>query len=130
MKIILLSDWDPAYPMYLKPYIEQDAEGWRFNQTLIKKIEKEAIPYNINYRHQHNGPYVIMECDNRYCEPETKMYRFYDSRKTLIVIITEVDTSRPWTILEYDSSEYIQYLDYDVINEKANYCRLKEKDRG
>ena len=129
MKVILLTDWDPAYPMYLKPYIDQDAEGWRFNQTLIKKIEKEAIPYNINYRHQRNGPHVIMECDNRYCEPETKMYRFYDSRKTLIVIITEVDTSRPWTICEYDNSEYIQYLDYDIINQKANYCKFKEKGK-
>ena len=129
MKVIVLSDWDPAYPMYLKPYIEKDEDGWRFNQTLIRKIEKDALPYDINYRPQRNGPYVIMECDNRYCESGTKMYRFYDSRQTLMVTITEVDTSRPWTICEYDSSEYIQYLDYDVINEKVNYCKFKEGGR-
>ncbi len=129
MKVILLTDWDPAYPMYLKPYIEQDPEGWRFNQTLIKKIEKEALPWNPHYGHQRNGPWVIMECDNRYLEEGNKAYRFYDSRQTLMVNIIEVDISRPWTICEYDGSEYIQYLDYDIINQKANYCKFKEEGR-
>lgn len=38
--------------------------------------------------------------------------------------IAEVDTSRPWTILEYDSAEYIQYLDYSIIDKDLNYCEF------
>jgi hypothetical protein len=48
--------------------------------------------------------------------------------------IREVDETRPWTIVateELDddeekvisTSEYIKYLDYEVINKKINYCR-------
>ena len=41
--------------------------------------------------------------------------------------IAEIDTNRPWTICEYDGCEYIQYLDYDVINPEHNFCKFKEK---
>lgn len=40
------------------------------------------------------------------------------------VYIIDVDTSRPWTIMEYDADEYIQYLDYEVVDENVNYCKL------
>lgn len=36
--------------------------------------------------------------------------------------IVEVDTSRPWTIEEYDSCEYIKYLDErKCLDEELNY---------
>lgn len=40
--------------------------------------------------------------------------------------IQNVDINRPWHIAEYDGKEYVEYLDYDVIDEKMNYCKLRE----
>lgn len=39
-----------------------------------------------------------------------------------LISITEVDDNRPWKIEDYDGSEYIQYLDYNIIDKKSNYC--------
>jgi hypothetical protein len=50
------------------------------------------------------------------------------------IYIREVDENRPWTIItseELDedeeevlsTSEYIKYLDYEVVNKEINYCR-------
>lgn len=39
--------------------------------------------------------------------------------------IEDVDISRPWRVTDYDGSEYVQYLDYVVIDEELNYCELK-----
>ena len=39
--------------------------------------------------------------------------------------IVEVDTTRPWRITDYDGLEYVQYLDYVVIDKELNYCELK-----
>jgi hypothetical protein len=36
--------------------------------------------------------------------------------------IVEVDTTRPWTIEEYDGAEYIEYLDENkLVDEELNY---------
>lgn len=36
--------------------------------------------------------------------------------------IIDVDTTRPWTIAEYDGAEYVQYLDEDkLIDKELNY---------
>ena len=35
--------------------------------------------------------------------------------------IVDVDISRPWCIKEYDGAEYIQYLDYTIVNKELNY---------
>ncbi len=45
--------------------------------------------------------------------------------KYLYVYVAEVDTSRPWTIRDYDGSESIDYLDYEFIDKNLNYVRLK-----
>lgn len=38
--------------------------------------------------------------------------------------IEEVDITRPWTIKDYDGSEYIRYLDErELVNEKLNYYK-------
>lgn len=39
--------------------------------------------------------------------------------------IKDVDASRPWTICEYDGYEYLQYLDYEIVDKNLNYGRLK-----
>lgn len=42
-----------------------------------------------------------------------------------LLIIEEVDTSRPWFIDEYDGAENIQYIDYDIVIPELNYCKFK-----
>lgn len=37
--------------------------------------------------------------------------------------IVEVDTSKKWTLSEYDGAEYIKYLDYKCISEELNYWK-------
>jgi hypothetical protein len=41
------------------------------------------------------------------------------------VHVAEVDTSKLWTIDNYDGAESILYLDYEVIDKNLNYVRLK-----
>lgn len=67
--------------------------------------------------------------------PESKNREFYkdDTRKYIYVRepaksttqLVAVDISRPWTIEEYDGAEYIEYLDYDVVDKDYNYCKKK-----
>lgn len=48
----------------------------------------------------------------------------YEEAKSSAEIV-EVDTSRPWTIEEYDGAEYIEYLDFDVVEPSYNYCEKR-----
>jgi len=41
------------------------------------------------------------------------------------VNVVEVDTSRPWYISNYDNAEGISYVEYEVIDEKLNFVRMK-----
>ena len=41
-------------------------------------------------------------------------------------IVEDVDTTRPWHFGEYDGSEYVEYLDYEVVDKEFNYCELKD----
>ena len=55
----------------------------------------------------------------------TNIYEsIYEYNKDFYYIV-EVDTTRPWRITDYDGLEYVQYLDYIVIDEELNYCELK-----
>lgn len=42
------------------------------------------------------------------------------------VCVVEVDTSKPWCIEDYDGSEYIKYIRYEVLNKELNYVRMTE----
>lgn len=53
-----------------------------------------------------------------------QIYKVYstDVYGTSSFSIVEVDTTRPWTIEEYDGAEYIQYLDENkLIDKELNY---------
>ncbi len=41
------------------------------------------------------------------------------------IAIQDVDISRPWMIADYDGSEFIQYVDVELVDEQLNYCKLK-----
>ena len=72
----------------------------RYNSKIIDFIEKTYTPIGY-YKSSHTTNYQI---DN------------------VLISIQEVDNSRPWKIENYDGSEYIQYLDYKIIDENSNYC--------
>lgn len=86
-----------------------------FDNELKRKLSQSRFPKNrigdvVSYI-DTTGEYLHKESNGYWVRVGNEMY-----------FIAEVDTSRPWTILEYDGSEYIQYLDYKVINEDMNYC--------
>ena len=88
-----------------------------FDKELKRKLAQSKFPKNrvgkiIKYLEEPGE--VLLRYDNGY------WIKAYDE----VYFIAEVDTSRPWTILEYDGAEYIQYLDYDIIDKDMNYCTL------
>ncbi len=90
-----------------------------FNKELKCKLSQSKFPKNrvgkiIKYLEEQGE--VVLRQDNGY------WIKAYDE----FYFIAEVDTSRPWTILDYDGSEYIQYLDYDIIDKDMNYCMLSK----
>ena len=50
----------------------------------------------------------------------TNLYKFGNRCAEVV----DVDTSRPWTISDHGGSEYIQYLDHIVVDEKLNYVAI------
>jgi hypothetical protein len=82
------------------------------NILLRKKFPENRTGAIINHL-EKQGEVVIREEGGYWIKAYDEFY-----------FIAEVDTSRPWTILEYDGSEYIQYLDYKVIHKDLNYCKF------
>lgn len=63
-----------------------------------------------------------------HCDKSDRVFYYYNTSINILeqFTILEVDTSRPWKIENYDGAEYVQYLDYVVINEDINYCDYKD----
>ncbi|MGG1071362.1 hypothetical protein ABE178_16275 [Priestia megaterium] len=40
--------------------------------------------------------------------------------------VTEVDTSKPWLIDNYDGSESIKYVGYSFVNKDLNYVKFND----
>ena len=40
-------------------------------------------------------------------------------------MIVKVDTTKYWTIKEYDGAESIQYVDFNVIDPEIGYVKFK-----
>ena len=93
--------------------------GMKFPEALLD-INKEPYPNCridiVNYIEEH-GNLMSTFLDG------TLIYKL----DGCIFKIEDVDISRPWRITYYDTAEYIQYLDYDVVNEELNYCELKDE---
>ena len=53
-----------------------------------------------------------------------KEYAFWDKNSNQMgyFLIGEVDTSKPWTIDNYDGQEQIKYI--EIKNEKINFCEV------
>lgn len=122
MKVVILSDWDCRVPDILRPFYRGDDETWRWG-SVIDFVEKNAMPWDQTYR-PNRDTCAIMKYDCFYMEKGVTVYRGFGHSGTITFKIVEVDTSRPWTICEYDSSEYIQYLDIRAVNPEVNFYKL------
>lgn len=101
MKIALFIDYGPN----------------KFSKELKAEMEKCPFP-------QCRAKIVkFIEQNGKFIDKHRNVYELANS----FYSIEDVNTARPWTIAEYDGSEYIQYLDYEVIDKKINYCTLKNK---
>lgn len=91
---------------------------------IVEYIENNAISLtsdNIeSYLKKHKNSIGKLE--------ENNTYYVYDEGINCLkcLSIENVDTSKPWKISEYDGSEYIQYLDYEIVDKDLNYCKFKE----
>lgn len=81
---------------------------------------------DIKWRTESVPEYLLSHPEFEYTQDYHKPDRVFKVGNNIIMLI-DVDTSRPWTILDYDNSEYIQYLDYDTIDKESNYCSLKKE---
>ena len=117
MKVVLLSNYGGRIPHEIIPFVSGDT-GWRWGK-IIPHIEKIAVPAE---KPESSNANIV-----RYLgpEPSEKMYLFKSENITISIV--EVDPRRKWTILKYDGAEYIQYLDYKIINECSGYCELPNK---
>lgn len=92
-----------------------------YGQTKLNKKLKEEID-------KHPFPQCRMsivdyiEKNGRFVDKHRNVYELANS----FYSIHDVDISRPWRIADYDGSEYVQYLDYNIVDKELNYCKLKE----
>ena len=92
----------------------------------LEKIKQKAGEV-LDYSRNKSLKEQCQESENKLIRFSDNQFYFYNENSKGLhpFSIVEVDTSRPWKIEEYDGAEYIQYLDYVVINEEINYCDYK-----
>lgn len=57
---------------------------------------------------------------------QEKVFQNNINNNLTIFNIVDVDINRPWRISSYDGAEYIEYLDYEILDQDMNYCVLKQ----
>ena len=130
MKVLLFIDYGTPYPTeemqkimdkYEFPYnrIGEIVNYIENNSELVVDVSASSI---LKTKH-HIGKLYSSFGDVYGCCTETNKPSWFP---TSSMQIAEVDTTRPWTIENYDGKEYIRYLDVDVIHEDINYCKTKE----
>lgn len=130
MKILLLTDFGDNY---LSPQMIRILQKNHFpiNRTgnIINFIEQKAVPLNKTeglisqiFKEKSN---TIIKIEDQGTSQDIYIIKS-DSDRFSRFAVQEVDTTRPWTIENYDGAEYIQYLDYNIINSDINYCEYKE----
>ena len=94
---------------YLEENFDKEIDESKLYSETLEKLLNENKILKINTK--HNSVYFIKEEDsNTKCE----------------FTIEDVDTKRPWHFGEYDGAEFVEYLDYEVVDKEFNYCKLKE----
>lgn len=114
MKVIIINNYGGRIPKELMQFVSGDI-AWRWSHA-VSYLETHAIPAE---KGESANAQIV-----RYLgpDPNTQMYLF--KADNLTVSIVDVDIKRKWTIERYDGAEYIQYLDFTIVNECVGYCIL------
>lgn len=104
--------------------IREKVEGQSFlkvrTEILVDFIKKEK-QHEINEETKNK---VEQLKTGEYMKVEDRLY-FMGSIYLSHFTMHDVDTAKRWCIEEYDGAEYIEYLEYELIDEDLNYYRKK-----
>ena len=134
MKVLLFSGHEAAYPTEEMQKILDRLE-FPYNRIgeivdYIEKNSEEIVDYSAYslLNTKKNIGKVRLSSNIYACCTKKKESELFGSNYPITTLaIVDVDITRPWTINIYDGKEYIQYLDYDVVNEVINYCKWKDE---
>jgi len=96
---------------------------------IVDYVENNHILYHSSYfieaeKELKNNRELIVKFEDIQRYENRQSYSVYDANLYGLssFSIEEVDTTRPWTIEEYDGAEYIEYLDeHKLVDEELNY---------
>ena len=134
MKVFLFSGHESAYPTEEMQKILDKLE-FPYNRIgeiveFIEKNSEEIVDYSayslLNTK-KNIGKNRLSSNIYACCTKKKESELFGSNYPITTLAIVDVDITRPWTIDVYDGSEYIKYLDYDVVDEDINYCKWKEE---
>ena len=96
-------------------------------KELANFVEKTAIHKSSSVGSEALEDFLKDNFECIVCIDNSKYFIYNKKLKYISSLeIVEVDTSRPWTIEEYDGAEYIKYLDYEILDKELNYGKNKE----
>ncbi len=100
---------------YLEENFDKEIDEEKLYSESLEKLLNENKILKVNTK--FHSIYFIKKEDEKNNYPNNR-YEF---------TIEDVDTTRPWHFSEYDGSEFIEYLDYEVVDKEFNYCKLKDE---
>ncbi len=99
---------------YLEENFDKEIDEEKLYSESLEKLLNENKILKVNTK--SHSIYFIKKEDKKNNYPNNR-YEF---------TVEDVDTTRPWHFSEYDGSEFIEYLDYEVVDKEFNYCKLKD----
>lgn len=128
MKILLFTGYGghAATPQMRKILNKYDGIRGRIGE-IIDYVENNHTVYHSSHEVEKefkNNKELIVKFENVQKSNNRQRYLVWNENfhKWDSFSIVDVDTARPWTIGEYDGSEYIEYLDENkLVDEELNY---------
>jgi hypothetical protein len=130
MKVLLFTGYGgyAATPQMRKILEKYDGIYSRIGE-IVDYVENNHVLYHSSHfieaeSELKNNRELIIKFEDTQRYKDRQSYVVYDANLygTASFSIVDVDTTRPWTIEEYDGAEYIQYLDENkLIDKELNY---------
>lgn len=93
--------------------------------AVVDKLKEVAIKYdNMNLLSQEEFEELLSAGKVIYFK-DLDTYFYHINRCIIQAMIVKVDTTKYWTIKEYDGAESIQYVDFNVIDPEIGYVKFK-----
>ena len=137
MKFLLFSNYGPAAPTEgMKSILNKGEFPKNRTGEIIEYVENHSVV--LDFTHHYNekeiadymrnlerGIFEIVKIKSH----DNTIYYVYDKVFKMITSfsIVDLDTKKPWTLTEYDESERIRYLEYELIDKEMNYCEFNNE---